>query len=59
MDNSKCSYMDKLEMFSQPPFGFNIFIDADSLAYGDLNSLFDIEGNNEREGLGVWTNITY
>lgn len=40
-------------MLSIPPFDFNIFIDADCLAYGDLNKLFEIERNNEREG--VWT----
>ena len=34
------SYRDKLEMLAHPPFDENIFIDADCLAYGDLNFLW-------------------
>ncbi len=36
------SYIDKLEMFDVLPFDINIFIDADCLAYRDLNRLFEI-----------------
>lgn len=31
------SYMDKLQMLETPPYHENIFIDADCLAYGNLN----------------------
>lgn len=34
------NYMDKLSILSNPPYDENIFIDADSLAYRDLNDLF-------------------
>lgn len=36
------SYLDKLEMFDLLPFDINIFIDADCLAFRDINRLFDI-----------------
>lgn len=36
------SYLDKLEMFELLPFDINIFIDADCLAFSDINRLFDI-----------------
>lgn len=35
------SYLDKLEMFNYLPYDVNIFIDADCLAYDDLNVFFD------------------
>lgn len=37
-----CSYLDKLRLTEFAPFEENIFIDADSLAYKDLNGLWDI-----------------
>ncbi len=37
-----CSYMDKLMLSDICPFDETIFIDADCLAYADLNVLFDI-----------------
>jgi hypothetical protein len=37
-----CSYLDKLRLVELAPFEENIFIDADSLAYKDLNGLWDI-----------------
>lgn len=40
MNNVTCSYMDKIEMLAHPPFDETIFIDADCLAYGDLNCFF-------------------
>lgn len=43
LENATSSYMDKLEMLSNPPFDYNIFIDADCLAYGDLNNLLVIK----------------
>jgi hypothetical protein len=45
LKNPGFSYLDKLGMFEHLPYGVNIFIDADCLAYGDLNSLFDIFRN--------------
>ncbi len=36
------SYLDKLEMLELLPYDVNIFIDADCLAYGDLNRLFEL-----------------
>ncbi len=36
------SYLDKLELADHLPYDINIFIDADCLAYRDLNGLFDI-----------------
>ena len=39
------SYLDKLEMFDHLPFDINIFIDADCLAFRDINRLFDIFEN--------------
>lgn len=34
------SYMSKIQMLIHPPYKENIFIDADSLVYGDINSYF-------------------
>ena len=36
------NYLDKLEMFALLPYDVNLFIDADCLAYGDLNRLFTL-----------------
>ena len=40
LDNPHYSFMDKISMLYVPPFKENIFIDADCLAYGDLNDLW-------------------
>lgn len=40
--NARRNYLDKLEMYGLLPYDVNIFIDADCLAYGDLNRLFDV-----------------
>lgn len=42
LDPAHRNYLDKLDMFEQLPYDVNIFIDADCLAYGDLNRLFDV-----------------
>lgn len=39
------NYLDKLQMYEYLPYDVNIFIDADCLAYGDLNDLFEVFGN--------------
>ena len=36
------SYNDKLKLFREMPYEETIFIDADSLAYGDLNVWWDV-----------------
>ncbi len=43
--NPTRSYLDKLDMFDLLPFDINIFIDADCLAFSDINRLFDIFQN--------------
>lgn len=40
LPNPTGSYLDKLQLFDYLPYDINIFIDADCLAYGDLNQLF-------------------
>jgi hypothetical protein len=45
LENPSCSYMDKLDMLNHAPFDENIFIDADCLAYGDLNEYWTCFGN--------------
>lgn len=39
------NYLDKLQMFAYLPYDVNIFIDADCLAYGDLNDLLEVFQN--------------
>lgn len=41
MDEPAGSYLDKLALFDYLPFDTSVFIDADCLAYGDLNVIFD------------------
>lgn len=45
MPHAHRNYLDKLEMFGLLPYDVNIFVDADCLAYGDMNRLFDIFGD--------------
>lgn len=42
IDKPFCSHLDKLRLLDLAPYEKNIFIDADSLAYKDLNGLWDI-----------------
>lgn len=39
MENTTNSYLDKLALFDYLPYDTSIFIDADCLAYGDLNEI--------------------
>lgn len=39
LDNPTNSYLDKLSLYDHLPFDISIFIDADCLAYGDLNEI--------------------
>lgn len=41
LENSTRSYLDKITLLKYTPYDETIFIDADSLAYGDLNKYFD------------------
>ncbi len=41
IDNPTNSYLDKLKMLSSAPFDENIFLDADSLVFNDINILFN------------------
>ena len=42
MENPHNSVLDKLEIYPYLPFDETIFVDADILAYSDLNGLFDL-----------------
>ena len=44
-EEARCNYLDKLEMYEYLPYDINIFIDADCLAFRDINRLFDIFEN--------------
>ncbi len=41
LDEPTCSYLDKMTLLKYTPYDETIFIDADCLAYGDLNRYFD------------------
>ena len=41
LKNSTSTYLDKIELLNNIPFDQTIFIDADSLCYGDIDFLFD------------------
>lgn len=40
LQNAAGNYLDKLRLYEYLPFDENIFIDADCLAFGDLNAMF-------------------
>lgn len=42
LSDASNSYLDKLKLFRELPYEETIFIDADSLAYGDLNVWWDM-----------------
>lgn len=42
MDKACCNYLDKLQLYKYLPYDETIFIDADSLAYGDLDAWWEI-----------------
>ena len=41
LPNPTRSYLDKLSLYEHLPYDISVFIDADCLAYGDLNVIFD------------------
>ena len=53
-DESTHSFMDKLLLLKLCPYDENIFIDADSLAYGDLNAYVDFfAGATDFSAIGI------
>ena len=46
-EEARCNYLDKLEMFDLLPYDINIFIDADCLAFRDINRLFNTFKNSD------------
>lgn len=59
LDNPACSFPDKLRILDSSPFDEALFIDADSLAYRDLNGLWDYFKDSPDIGLvgGVKPNL--
>lgn len=41
LDDPTNSYLDKLKLYEYLPYDISVFIDADCLAYGDQNEIFD------------------
>ena len=41
LPHATCSYLDKISILSLPPWDENVFVDADSLVYGDISFLFN------------------
>lgn len=57
-DKSTYSFMDKFLLFENLPYDETIFIDADSLAYGDLNKLWNIfDGSTDFSSFGQVFNL--
>jgi len=57
-NESKHSFMDKFLLLKHRPYDENIFIDADSLAFGDLNVYWDFfEGTTDFSALGIDTEL--
>lgn len=57
IENPACSYYDKLRILDLSPFDETLFIDADSLAYRDLNGLWDYFKDSPDIGLAggrIW-----
>ena len=42
MENTTNSYLDKLSLYDYLPYDISVFIDADCLAYGDLNEILGL-----------------
>lgn len=42
LNKAHCNFLDKLHLYDHLPYDETIFIDADSLAYGDLDEWWDI-----------------
>ena len=59
LDNPACSYTDKLRILDLSPFDETLFLEADTLAYRDLNGLWDYFQDSPDIGLvgGVKPNL--
>lgn len=55
LENSTCSYMDKLKLFGMTPYDQTIFIDADCLIYQNIDCLW--ESMEQVEGIAGFGNI--
>lgn len=59
MKDAYCNYLDKLSLYDYLPYDETIFIDADSLAYGDLDEWWSIFKNADDFSLFgyMWTDL--
>ena len=59
MENPHCNYLDKLSLYEYLPYDETIFIDADSLAYGNLDEWWNIfKDADDFSVFGyAWTNL--
>lgn len=59
LNHAYCNYLDKLQLYRYLPYDETIFIDADSLAYGDLDKWWGIFQNADDFSLFgyMWTNM--
>lgn len=59
LDHAYCNYLDKLQLYEYLPYDETIFIDADSLAYGDLDEWWYIFRDADDFSLFgyMWTNL--
>lgn len=53
LEQPSYSYNDKLQMLNNPPFTHNIFIDADCIVYGDINTYWEHYIGNIQYTCGV------
>lgn len=59
LEKAYCNYLDKLQLYAHLPYDETIFIDADSLAYGDLDEWWNIFKNADDFSLFgyAWTDL--
>ena len=59
LEKPNCNYLDKLQLYKYLPYDETIFIDADSLAYGDLDEWWNIFKNADDFSLFgyAWTDL--
>ena len=59
LKEAHCNYLDKLQLYDYLPYDETIFIDADSLAYGDLDEWWDIFKDADNFSLFgyAWTDL--
>lgn len=59
LKEAHCNYLDKLQLYNYLPYDETIFIDADSLAYGDLDEWWNIFKDADNFSLFgyAWTDL--